>query len=516
MKRTILLLMLLAVLPLCACRSGKDNWQAESLSDFSGRSVGFIQGGTFDSLAVESGYFPDSEAFLYYNSELDGLAAVENGKLDCFIMGRRGAGDLLKDNSRLLVFPEPVSTIDYAFAFPKGSSLTEEFNTAFRTMKEDGSWDALYEKWYGGTPAEEVAEIIQDWPGSRGTIRYWVNVGSPPLAFSGSSGVPTGYSVDLVKAAARLLDYRVEATDSDFSGLIAALQSDRADLAGRSVVVTEERKQVVDFCDSFMSDDAILIARRENVSPSLLSRIEGSAQGGVLQEAAESFRKTFLTEARWKLFLKGIGTTLSITVFSALFGSAGGFLLHLLLWRSSPVLRKALQRCGGFLSGIPVVVVLMCFFYIFFRNSSLSGTAISIVAFSVLFAISVLEMLVLGTDSVGIGQKEAAAALGISDGDAFFSVIFPQAAAHVLPVYKKELVSLMKGTAIVGYIAVQDLTKVTDIVRNRTFDAFFPLIATALIYYLLGRLILLLLDRLGASLSPERRSAAQILKGVER
>ena len=47
---------------------------------------------------------------------------------------------------------------------------------------------------------------------------------------------------------------------------------------------------------------------------------------------------------------------------------------------------------------------------------------------------------------------------------------------------------MLKSTAIVGYIAILDLTKMSDIVRSRTYEAFFPLIVTALIYFAIAGL----------------------------
>ncbi len=63
-----------------------------------------------------------------------------------------------------------------------------------------------------------------------------------------------------------------------------------------------------------------------------------------------------------------------------------------------------------------------------------------------------------------------------------------------MPVYKGEAVSLVKNTSIVGYIAIQDLTRASDMIRNRTFDAFFPLLLVTVIYFVLAWLLGKLLD----------------------
>ncbi|MBR1735768.1 MAG: ABC transporter permease subunit [Firmicutes bacterium] len=120
----------------------------------------------------------------------------------------------------------------------------------------------------------------------------------------------------------------------------------------------------------------------------------------------------------------------------------------------------------------------------------------AIVGFSLNLAAYVSEMMRSGIESIDPGQREAALALGFTERQAFYKFIFPQAASRFLPVYKGEIVSLLKNTSVVGYIAIQDLTKMSDIIRSRTYEAFFPLIATALIYFALAWVINILLSRL--------------------
>ena len=92
-------------------------------------------------------------------------------------------------------------------------------------------------------------------------------------------------------------------------------------------------------------------------------------------------------------------------------------------------------------------------------------------------------MMRAGLETVDKGQSEAALAMGYTKGQTFFKVVFPQAAGNFIPVLKGEFISMVKMTSVVGYIAVQDLTKVSDIIRSRTMEAFFPLIMTAVIYF---------------------------------
>lgn len=88
-------------------------------------------------------------------------------------------------------------------------------------------------------------------------------------------------------------------------------------------------------------------------------------------------------------------------------------------------------------------------------------------------------------------------------------MILPQLLRRVLPVYKGEFISMLKMTSIVGYIAIQDLTKMSDLIRSRTYEAFFPLIATAVIYFLIAHLLASWLSLLEFRLDPRKRRAAK-------
>ena len=110
-----------------------------------------------------------------------------------------------------------------------------------------------------------------------------------------------------------------------------------------------------------------------------------------------------------------------------------------------------------------------------------------------------------GIEAVPAGQSEAAAALGYTPSQAFWKVVFPQAAVHFIPVLKGEFISLVKMTSVVGYIAVQDLTKVTDIIRSRTMEAFFPLIVTAVIYFALANVLIFAISILEQKVDHKKR-----------
>ena len=156
----------------------------------------------------------------------------------------------------------------------------------------------------------------------------------------------------------------------------------------------------------------------------------------------------------------------------------------------------------------------MILYYILFGKSDLDGVWVAVIGFTLLFMVSVIGLIKMGVGAVDEGQMEAALAIGYTDSRAFLRIILPQAARHFMPGLRSELVSLIKSTAVVGYIAVQDLTKIGDIVRSRTYEAFFPLIASAVIYFAVAWLLTILVKCIEFRTDPEKRKKEKILKGV--
>jgi polar amino acid transport system substrate-binding protein len=158
---------------------------------------------------------------------------------------------------------------------------------------------------------------------------------------------------------------------------------------------------------------------------------------------------------------------------------------------------------------------MILFYIIFGKVRDISGILVAIIGFTLTFGAFVYDHMTVSVGSVDRGQIEAAYALGYTKNKTFFRIIFPQAMSIFLPSYCAQAVEVIKATAVVGYIAVNDLTKMGDIIRSNTYEAFFPLIATAIIYFLLTWVLSLLLGLLKLRFEPKRRSNETILKGVK-
>jgi polar amino acid transport system substrate-binding protein len=252
------------------------------------------------------------------------------------------------------------------------------------------------------------------------------------------------------------------------------------------------------------------------ISNAAAGQSDSSFWGGI----KESFEKTFIREERWKLIAEGIGVTMLISLCAAAAGSLLGFGLYMLSRSDIKVLQKLTKGFAkGYsriIAGTPIVVILMILFYVIFGNvRDMSGIVVAVIGFTLTFGAFVYDHMTVSVGSVDRGQTEAAYALGYTKNKTFFRIIFPQAMTIFLPSYCGQAVELIKATAVVGYIAVNDLTKMGDIIRSNTYEAFFPLIATAVIYFLLTWILASLLKLLKLRFEPKRRSKETILKGVK-
>ena len=196
-------------------------------------------------------------------------------------------------------------------------------------------------------------------------------------------------------------------------------------------------------------------------------------------------------------------------------GLALGFLFVLLRRKKEGGLAdKLVHALENLMGGLPVVVVLMVFYYVIFGSIDISGIIVAILAFTIIFAATTGSIMWNAIRAIDKGQTEAGRALGFGDRDTFFLVVLPQAARQFAPLLVSQFVSLVKDTSVVGFIAVQDLTRVGDLIRARTMEAFFPLIAIAIIYFALCRVMAWLLNRFVVR-RLEPKDGPRTIRGVE-
>ena len=206
-----------------------------------------------------------------------------------------------------------------------------------------------------------------------------------------------------------------------------------------------------------------------------------------MQELKSSFISNFIDDNRWRYITDGLKITLLVTVFAVLIGVVLGFLIAIVRTTHDKTGKLKILNaiCKVYLTvirGTPVVVQLMIIYFIIFGSVDISKVVVAIVAFGINSGAYVAEIFRSGIMSIDNGQFEAGRSLGFNYAQTMMYIVMPQAFKNVLPTLCNEFISLLKETSVSGYIALQDLTKGGDIIRSRTYDAFMPLIAVALIY----------------------------------
>ena len=213
----------------------------------------------------------------------------------------------------------------------------------------------------------------------------------------------------------------------------------------------------------------------------------------------ESFYNNLIVEDRYRMILDGLQVTLLITAGAVILGTLLGGLICWMRMSRHKGLQKVAKVYIDIMRGTPVLVVLMLMYYVIMAPLEATGIVVAIVTFGMNTAAYIGEMLRTSIQGIDRGQTEAGLALGYTPRQTFIRIVLPQVIKSVMPVYEGEVVSLLKGTSIVGYIAVADMTRASDLIRSRTFDAFLPIILTAVIYFfmawLIGRMLKSLVEK---------------------
>lgn len=470
------------------------------VDELKGKKVGVVSGslfGHFLKMGIPEA-IPEN-----YNSYPDQIQGLKSDKVSAFLADEPIARMVVKENPDFKILPEVIIDDKYGLVFSKqNTKLCEEFDKIIARFEKDGTLKELDKTWFGDN---EDAKLIKNYPkvGKNGTIKHALNSGTPPFSYI-KDGKIVGFEVDVVARIANELGYGIEVYDMDFSSLIPSVVSGKNDVASGAISITDERKKSVLFPRSHYKGGIVAIVKTNSLP---------TEKKGFFSDFKKSFIRTFVEEGRYKLILSGLWVTLTVTFFSIFWGTLFAGVICALRCSKNKILSTFGKGYIQLMQGTPILVLLMIMYYIIFGGIDADPVVIAIIAFALSFAAYAAEMYRSGIDAVDKGQIEAAEAMGFSKVNTFIKITFPQALRHILPVYRGEVISNLKMTSIVGYIAIQDLTKASDIIRSRTYETFFPLIATAIIYFLLAYIITHSLVLVENKINPKYRK--RIVKGIE-
>lgn len=489
MDRRVFLL-LLQVVFLFGCGKGPaDVPDPTCLEDLSGYRVAVSSGDSYDHLISE---YPEIIPVRVGSGEV--LVTVQKGKADYGLLDSISC--LSVDISEYGLEPKFTGfrSMDYPIVFSRGSAeLCDRFNDFVLYADSSGLMQRLKNKWINADESIHTLDSL-DLPVSGTPMKVAAaGIRYPYTYYSGNE--LTGFQTDMMRHFSAWSGIPVEIKFYDVSAAIQEMQINRLDATYIPITINEERAQIVVPSIPYLHDGGMCFGRiREYVE-----------EKSFLQKVKDSFRNNLITENRWTLMADGLWLTIYVSLLSVLLATAMGALICRMRMSGKRFASGFARVFVDVVRSIPLLVLLMLLFYVILAPFQLPAQMTAVVCFGLYFGAYMSETFRTGIESIDGGQWEAGAALGMKRFLTFRKVVLPQALLRIIPVYKGQIITLVKSTSIIGYVAIMDLTKASDVIRARTFDAFFPLLFVAAIYLLVSWVFGIGLDIMERKLTPKSR-----------
>jgi polar amino acid transport system substrate-binding protein len=450
--------------------------------------------------------YPEA-TLLLYNGTPDVLLAVQQGKVEVALFDELPLLGIMQQNPAIGLLGDPLFTFDVGAGFARNRApLRAQFDAHLAELRANGTYEDMRKRWMemGAT----TIPLLADAPRPNGVLTVGVSDGNLPFAGT-RNGKMSGFDIELVERFAASIGKELKLSNMEFGSLVAAVASGKVDLIISSIYITPERQQRIDFSTPYFRMDTRAFGLKSKIAAYNTEGAEPSVAPTFFGSLASSIQSNLLQEKRYLLLLDGLRTTVFIALLSTIFGTLLGALVCYMRMSANRLLAHLAKGYIAVLRGTPVLVLLMLVFYVVFASVDISPVLVAVLAFGMNFAAYVAEIFRTGIEGLERGQTEAGLAMGFTPVATFVHIVLPQTVQRILPVYKGEFISMVKMTSIVGYIAVQDLTKASDIIRSRTFDAFFPLVLVAILYFLIAWVLTRALDALERRTDPRQRRLAR-------
>ncbi len=492
--------------------SEEEVWKA-----LSGKTAGVMTGTPQDKIILSK--VPDAN-IQYFNSITDVALALQKKKVDFAALPTVSYYTLAQQYDGFGYLDAAFAVYDIGTVFAKSEKsdpIRKELNEYIAKLKDNGELQKKQDYWL--TPRDwETFDIPSS--GKNGVLTMATTTTLKPFSFE-LNGSPVGYEIDILAGFCKEYGYGLKIVDVDFAGILSGITSGQYDLAACQISWTEERGQSVNFSDFYYTQKFVPIVNAEDFNLPSLVTADASSSGTASTDTtsasedesdsksgiAKSIQRTLVDEDRWKSVLEGLAVTLLITVAGFLLANIFGAAFCAMSMSKSKFLNTLAEIYSKLMQGLPVVVILMIMYYIIFGKTKISNIFVAILGFGLIFGAYMAQLFKGGIKSVDNGQWEAALSTGLTKSQTFFGIILPQAIHTMLPGYFSNLISLMKGTAVVGYIAINDLTKVGDIIRSNTYEPIVPLITIALIYFGIACILLSVMNAIRKKITPKHRTA---------
>ncbi len=471
--------------------TGKEITKVE---DLAGSHIGVQLGTTGDIFA--SPYKEEGSTIERYNKAADAIQALKLGRIDCVVLDENPAKKFVENNPELGILTEKFAVEEYAICISKKNpELRAKIDEAIGQIKADGTLDKITKNYIGDDTKGKFPYEKKDVERTQGTLTMATNAAFEPYEYM-QDGEITGIDVDMAQAICDILGMELEIENIEFDSIISSVQSGKADVGIAGMTVTEDRLKSIDFTVPYTTATQVIIVKKstDTVDTGFVAKL----------------RNNFVEENRWKFIVTGLVTTLQISFFAVLIGIVFGFIIAIV--RSScdktgkgKVINWILKAYLTIIRGTPAMIQLLIIYYVIFASTDINKVIVAIIAFGLNSSAYIAEIVRSGIMSIDDGQLEAGRSLGFTYAQSMWHFILPQAFKNVLPALGNEFIVLIKETSISGYIGIVDLTRGGDYIRSRTYEAFIPLIAVALVYLVIVMVLTSLVGRLERRLQRSER-----------
>ena len=284
--------------------------EIKSKDDLAGATIG-VQLGTTGDLDA-SDYEKDGSTVERYSKGSEAVQALKAGQIDCVIIDSQPAQKFVENNDDLKILDEPFEEEEYAICLKKGNDeLLEKINGALEELKKDGTIDSIMDNYIGEDAGKTPYESPEDVDRSNGTLVMATNAEFEPYEYHEGDDI-VGIDADIAKAIADKLGLKLEIQDMEFNSIITAVQSGKADLGLAGMTVTDERKQSVDFTDSYATGIQSVIVK-EGSSIKSIDDLKGKKIGVQLATTGDIYAKDDFGEENVEEYNKGADAVMALT-----------------------------------------------------------------------------------------------------------------------------------------------------------------------------------------------------------
>lgn len=211
---------------------------------------------------------------------------------------------------------------------------------------------------------------------------------------------------------------------------------------------------------------------------------------------SQGLYSTFIINDRWTLFVSGLGYTLLISLFAVLLGLVIGIAAALCRLSKFKPVKWLAGIYIDIIRGTPTMVQVLIIYYVIFASVHIQAWIVGFIAFGINSGAYIAEIIRGGILSIDKGQTEAGRSLGLSGSQTMGYIVMPQAMKNILPALANEFIVLIKETAVIGMVNNVDLLGAAKQVQTMTYDFLWPLLSCAVIYYVIIKILTIILSKI--------------------